>query len=209
MLLLGDTPPSNGPSISVVSDNLTDGGAVVPGGWFYVKGADLADVTRLWAGSDFADPSTLPTDLNGVEVWVDGTPVPVCFISPGQVNAQAPANISGTINVQVVRLGIPSNVLTAPVSQIQPSVYYYRWARRPIQRRCLRTTRLWAIPSWCRGPGRLSRATLSSSMPQDWRPLNPEPRLRHPSRSQASLSPLGAPTLRWPTPGSLPTGSSR
>ena len=116
MLLLGDTPPSNGPSISVVSDNLTDGGAVVPGVWFYVKGADLADVTRLWAGSDFADPSTLPTDLNGVEVWVDGTPVPVCFISPGQVNAQAPANMSGTIEVQVVRLGIPSNVLTAPVS---------------------------------------------------------------------------------------------
>jgi uncharacterized protein (TIGR03437 family) len=47
----------------------------------------LADTTRLWAGSDFADPNTLPTDLNGVEVWVNGTPVPVCFISPGQVNA--------------------------------------------------------------------------------------------------------------------------
>jgi len=126
VLLLGDTPPSNGPSISIVSDNLIDGGAVVPGGWFYVKGNDLADITRIWAGSDFADPNTLPTDLNGVEVWVNGTPVPVYFISPGQVNAQAPADISGTINVQVVRLGLPSNVLAAPVSQIQPSVYYYQ-----------------------------------------------------------------------------------
>ena len=38
VLLLGDTPPSNGPVITAVSDNLIDGGAVTPGGWFYVKG---------------------------------------------------------------------------------------------------------------------------------------------------------------------------
>ena len=125
VFLLGDTPPSNGPVITTVSDNLVDGGAIVPGGWFYVKGTELADTTRLWGASDFADPNTLPTNLNGVEVWVNGTPVPVYFISPGQVNAQAPSNISGTITVQVVRLGLPSNTLTTPVAQIQPSLYYY------------------------------------------------------------------------------------
>ncbi len=126
VLLLGDAPPSNGPVITTVSDNLIDGGAVVPGGWFYVKGTDLAETTRIWGGSDFSDPNTLPTDLNGVEVWVNGAPVPVYFISPGQVNAQAPSNISGTITVQVVRLGLPSNTLTAPVAGIQPSLYYYQ-----------------------------------------------------------------------------------
>jgi uncharacterized protein (TIGR03437 family) len=126
VLLLGDTPPSNGPVIATVSDNLIGGGAVTPGGWFYVRGTELAETTRIWGGSDFADPNTLPTDLNGVEVWVNGAPVPVYFISPSQVNAQAPANISGTITVQVVRLGLPSNTLTAPVAQIQPSLYYYQ-----------------------------------------------------------------------------------
>jgi uncharacterized protein (TIGR03437 family) len=126
VLLFGDAPPLNGPVITAVSDNLIDGGAVTPGGWFYVKGMDLADTQRIWGGSDFADPNTLPTDLNGVEVWVNGSPVPVYFISPGQVNAQAPTNISGTIAVQVVRLGLFSNILTAPVAQIQPSVYYYQ-----------------------------------------------------------------------------------
>jgi uncharacterized protein (TIGR03437 family) len=126
VLLLGDAPPSNGPTITAVSDNLVDGGAVTPGGWFYVKGTELADTTRIWGGSDFADPNTLPTDLNGVEVWVNGAPVPVYFISPGQVNAQAPSNISGTMTVQVVRLGLASNTLTAPVAQIQPSLYYYQ-----------------------------------------------------------------------------------
>ena len=126
VLLLGDNPPSNGPVITTVSDNLIDGGPVVPGGWFYVKGTDLSETTRIWGGSDFGDPNTLPTDLNGVEVWVNGAPMPVYFISPGQVNAQAPSNISGTITVQVVRLGLPSNTLTAPVAQIQPSLFYYQ-----------------------------------------------------------------------------------
>ena len=125
VLLLGTAPPFNGPSITAVSDNLVDGGAVVPGGWFYVKGSGLCDVTRIWGSSDFTDATALPTDLNGVEVWVNGAPVPVYFVSPGQVNAQAPSNISGTMTVQVFRLGLGSNVLTAPVAQIQPSLYYY------------------------------------------------------------------------------------
>lgn len=126
VLLLGDVPPLSGPSITTVSDNLVDGGAVVPGGWFYVKGSDLCDVQRIWGGSDFTDPTALPTNLNGVEVWVNGAPVPVYFVSPGQVNAQAPSNISGTITVQVFRLGLGSNILTAQVAQIQPSLFYYQ-----------------------------------------------------------------------------------
>ena len=126
VLLLGDKLPTNGPIITTVSDNLIDGGAVVPGAWFYVKGTDLADVQRIWGSGDFTDSLTLPTNLNGVEVWVNGAPVPVYAISPGQVNAQAPATASGTITVQVFRLGLGSNTLTAPVAQIQPSLYYYQ-----------------------------------------------------------------------------------
>jgi uncharacterized protein (TIGR03437 family) len=125
VLLLGTAPPSNGPVITTVSDNLVDGGAVIPGGWFYVKGSELADVQRIWGASDFQDANTLPTDLNGVEVWVNGAPVPVYFISPGQVNAQAPTNLGATMTVQVFRLGLGSNILTVPVTQLQPSIYYY------------------------------------------------------------------------------------
>src|SRR5262249_33459525 len=99
LLCLGTAAPIGGPTITGVSDNLIDGGPVVPGGWFYVKGSNLADVQRIWSGSDFTDSTTLPTDLNGVEVWVNGAPVPVYFISPGQVNAQAPSDISGTMTV--------------------------------------------------------------------------------------------------------------
>jgi uncharacterized protein (TIGR03437 family) len=50
----------------------------------------------------------------------------VYFISPGQVNAQAPTNLGGTMTVQVFRLGLGSNILTVPVTQLQPSIYYYQ-----------------------------------------------------------------------------------
>jgi uncharacterized protein (TIGR03437 family) len=126
VLLLGDTAPFSGPTITAVSDNLVDGGAVVPGGWFYVKGSGLSDVQRIWGSGDFSDSTALPTDLNGVEVWVNGAPVPVYFISPNQVNAQAPSNVSGTMTVQVFRLGLGSNILTAAVATIQPSLYFYQ-----------------------------------------------------------------------------------
>ncbi|HTB16450.1 MAG TPA: SBBP repeat-containing protein [Bryobacteraceae bacterium] len=126
VLSLGTAPPVTGLTITTVSDNLVDGAPVVPGGWFYVKGSNLADTTRIWGAADFTDPATLPTNLNGVEVWVNGAPVPVYFISPTQVNAQAPSNVSGSMTVQVFRLGLGSNVLTAPVAQIQPSIYFYQ-----------------------------------------------------------------------------------
>jgi uncharacterized protein (TIGR03437 family) len=130
VLMLGTSAGAGGgpagPTISAVSDNLIDGGPVVPGGWFYVKGSNLSDVSRIWGGSDFSDPTVLPTNLNGVEVWVNGAPVPVYFVSPNQVNAQAPSDISGAMTVQVVRLGLPSNTLTALIAQIQPSIYFYQ-----------------------------------------------------------------------------------
>jgi uncharacterized protein (TIGR03437 family) len=126
VLLLGDAAPFSGPVITIASDNLIDGGPVVPGGWFYVKGSDLADVQRIWSGADFTDSNALPTDLNGVEVWVNGVPAPVYFISPGQVNAQAPSNVSSSMTVQVFRLGLGSNILTVPVAQILPSLYFYQ-----------------------------------------------------------------------------------
>jgi uncharacterized protein (TIGR03437 family) len=122
---LGTAPPVTGLTITAVSDNLVDGGPVVPGGWFYVKGSNLSDTQRIWNTSDFSDSTSLPTDLNGVEVWVNGAPVPVYFISPTQANAQAPSNISGSITVQVFRLGVGSNILTVPVAQLQPSLYFY------------------------------------------------------------------------------------
>jgi len=126
VLLLGVATPLTGPTITAASDNLIADGPLEPGGWFSVWGSDLSDGTRIWGSGDFGGSNTLPTDLDGVEVWVNGAPVPVYYISPGQVNAQAPANISDTVSVQLFRLGLGSNIISAQVVQIQPSVYSYQ-----------------------------------------------------------------------------------
>ena len=42
-----------------------------------------------------AETSPLPTELNGVSVLVNGEPLPLFFVSPGQINAQLPFSAGG------------------------------------------------------------------------------------------------------------------
>jgi uncharacterized protein (TIGR03437 family) len=60
------------------------GGAPAPGSIVSIFGSGFTD--RLVV----ADSTPLPTSLNGVSVTVDGTPLPLFFVSEGQINAQLP-----------------------------------------------------------------------------------------------------------------------
>ena len=66
--------------------------AIAPGGWLEIFGQNLADTTRSWRDSDFVS-GRAPTVLDGVRVTIDGIPAYVAFISPGQINVQAPDGI--------------------------------------------------------------------------------------------------------------------
>lgn len=69
------------------------------GSWLEIKGTNLADLTdpRLWAtanpgqwtAADFNGPNA-PTVLDGISASVNGKPAYVWYLSPGQVNVQAP-----------------------------------------------------------------------------------------------------------------------
>ena len=59
------------------------------GTWLEIYGSNLVAAARGWAGVDF-DGVNAPTTLNGVKVTVNGKPAFVDFVSPGQVNVQAP-----------------------------------------------------------------------------------------------------------------------
>ena len=82
------------PSITTTVSAGAFGGfrAVAPGGWLEIFGKDLAGTTRSWQDSDFVS-GRAPTVLDGVRVTVDGIPAYVAFISPGQINVQAPDGI--------------------------------------------------------------------------------------------------------------------
>jgi uncharacterized protein (TIGR03437 family) len=56
---------------------------IQPGGWISIYGTNLAAGTAVWNG-DF------PTSLGGTSVTIDGEPAYLSFVSPSQINLQAP-----------------------------------------------------------------------------------------------------------------------
>ncbi len=69
------------------------------GSWLEIYGTNLSNGTREWGGCDFKG-SAAPTSLDSISVSINGKDAAVRFISPGQVNVQAPDDsTTGPINV--------------------------------------------------------------------------------------------------------------
>ncbi len=75
------------------------------GTWLEIYGTNLSSTTREWAGSDFSG-NRAPTVLDGVSVNINSRPAFVRYISPTQINVQAPDDDStGPVSVEVVNPG--------------------------------------------------------------------------------------------------------
>jgi len=98
-----------------------DAAQVSPGTLITIYGKDLSDTTA-------SDPGTgthLPTELANTQVFIDGNPVPLLFVSPTQINAQMPLFGADTGSVSLyVRAqhsdGSPATVSTAVPVTIVP-----------------------------------------------------------------------------------------
>lgn len=73
---------------------------VSPGTWVEIYGSNLSTTTGEWSGGDF-NGTTAPAKLGGVTVTIAGKNAFIRYVSPGQVNVQAPDGI-GTGPVPVV-----------------------------------------------------------------------------------------------------------
>ncbi len=127
-ILMYREPPAGaltGPQISQVVNGATFADGIVAGSWTTIRGVNLSDQTRTWQERDFNNGSFLPTNLSGVEVKINGLQAPVYFISPTQINVQAPANISGAVSAQVTFNGAPSNTITANAVANAPGLFTY------------------------------------------------------------------------------------
>jgi hypothetical protein len=62
-------------------------GPIAPNTWVSIKGNGLSATTGTWQVTG----STLPTEVNGVGVTINGTAVPVSFVSNTQVNFLVPS----------------------------------------------------------------------------------------------------------------------
>jgi len=99
-------------------------GGLVAGSWAQLKGANLATASRVWAASDFAGLGNgLPTNVGGTSVSVNGKSAAVYYISPGQVDFQVPAGISGLASVQVTNAAGASNSVNVGTSLSAPGIW--------------------------------------------------------------------------------------
>jgi len=66
----------------------------------------------------------LPTTLGGVQVLINGSPVPLFYAEAGQIDIQVPFGLaSGQVLVQVLQNGQPGNRVSAIVDSIAPRLF--------------------------------------------------------------------------------------
>ena len=97
--------------------------ALAPGTWMEIYGTNLANVAlQNWAAADF-NGNTAPTALGGTTVTIGGQPAFIDYVSPGQVNAQVPSNIStGPQQVIVQTPGGTSLAYSITVNTTEPGL---------------------------------------------------------------------------------------
>ena len=119
-----DATPAIRTSQGVISASGYGGfAALAPGTWMEIYGANLANVTsQTWSGADF-NGNAAPTALGGTTVTIGGQSAFIDYVSPGQVNAQVPSNIStGPQPVVVTTPGGTSVAYTVTVNPTEPGL---------------------------------------------------------------------------------------
>jgi uncharacterized protein (TIGR03437 family) len=113
------------PAISSVLNGASFQPGIEAGSWVTIQGSNLANTTRTWRSSDFVGDE-LPTSLDGVSVSIDGQPAFVEYISPTQINVQAPSDsVVGAVNVVVDNNGAVSAPAPAQLQAVAPAFFLY------------------------------------------------------------------------------------
>jgi uncharacterized protein (TIGR03437 family) len=107
------------PSQSGVTNAANYSGAVLtPGSLLSIYGSGLADTTAK------ADKLPLPADLAGTQVLINSAIAPLLYVSPLQINAQAPFGLEGAeATVVVRRWGLESAVVRVPIAEAGPGLF--------------------------------------------------------------------------------------
>jgi uncharacterized protein (TIGR03437 family) len=108
------------PVIASVLNGASFQPGIEAGSWVTVKGTNLANKV------DLAASGNLPTQLDGVSVTIDGIAAFVDYISPTQINVQAPSDAAlGAVSVVVTNNGAVSAPVTAQLQAAAPAFFLY------------------------------------------------------------------------------------
>lgn len=103
----------------VVNGASFQAGGVSPGSIATVFGSNLAATTAS------TDRFPLPRTLAETQLFVNGVPVPLFYVSPKQINFQVPFSIaSNNVLIQVVAASGASASVAVPVTAVQPGLFF-------------------------------------------------------------------------------------
>jgi len=110
-------------------DGVLNGASFVPGiaagGWVSIFGENLAPTTRFWRAEEIVE-GKLPTELDGVRVSINNKPAAVYYISPTQLNVQAPDDDSlGPVEVRVTTRNGTSQAAVAQLQRFAPGFFMF------------------------------------------------------------------------------------
>jgi uncharacterized protein (TIGR03437 family) len=115
------------PVIASVYNNASNEPGIESGSWVTIKGSNLANTFpgSTWTSADIVN-GNLPTSLDGVSVTIDGKPAFVYYVSPAQINVQAPTDsATGPVSVVVNNNGTMSAPVTVQLQSVAPALYLY------------------------------------------------------------------------------------
>ncbi len=120
-----ETPPP--PVIAAVVSATGIPGSVQPniesGSWVAIYGTNLSSVSTDWSGQ--INGGKLPVKVGGVSVTIGGVPASVYYVSPSQLNVQAPDATAGAVPVVVTNNGVASAPVMAQLQTFAPA--FFQW----------------------------------------------------------------------------------
>jgi uncharacterized protein (TIGR03437 family) len=119
--------PGSAPVIRLVANAEGENATIAPNTWVEIKGSNLAPAgdSRIWKGSDFVN-SQMPTQLDGVEVTVNGKSAYVYYISPTQVDILTPPDpMQGLVEVRLTSNGVAGAPVTVQAQPLSPSFFIF------------------------------------------------------------------------------------
>jgi uncharacterized protein (TIGR03437 family) len=101
----GSAPPATGtlPLITATVNAGSSSGSIAPGAWISILGQNLSNLPAgmSWSAANF-NGSDLPLSLGGTSVLVNGLPAAISYVSPTQLDVQAPDDTTaGTVSIIV------------------------------------------------------------------------------------------------------------
>jgi uncharacterized protein (TIGR03437 family) len=119
--------PPAAPVIASVVDAASFQPGIEAGSWVAIRGTNLSATNpgRTWRTDEVIN-GNLPTSLDGVSVTINGKAAFVYYISPTQINVQAPSDDAlGPVNVAVTNNGVAGAPATAQLQAVAPAFFQF------------------------------------------------------------------------------------